>query len=170
MTDRGLLLWLDPHRTSLWHASRSSRPHRSCFGAVQLLGMAQQGKAWLPMVLWAVLGPCSAWLTPRISFPQGKWMVYVTVKSFLFLFWQYTVSHGWLYCIYIYIYIFYFYSLTTKNNCSKSRKRTRALSSQRISYCILFLKGCTRNTRNDLRNVRKLTLKQKKDIVHRFYE
>ncbi|XP_030202293.1 semaphorin-4A [Gadus morhua] len=34
--------------------------------------MAQQGIAWLPMVLWAVLVPCSAWLTPRISFPEGS--------------------------------------------------------------------------------------------------
>ena len=115
MTDRGLLLWLDPHRTSLWHDRRASRPLRSCFEAVHLLGMAQQGVAWLTMVWLAVLGPCSAWLTPRISFPQGEWMANVAVKCGFFLFQQYTCQSCWL--VYISIFV-----LPTKNKWSKSRK------------------------------------------------
>ncbi|CAL8297226.1 unnamed protein product [Lota lota] len=34
--------------------------------------MAQQGIPLLPMVVLAMLSQCSAWLTPRISFPQGS--------------------------------------------------------------------------------------------------
>ena len=69
--------------------------------------MAQQGIAWLPMVLWAVLVPCSAWLTPRISFPEGQWMVNVTVKCGFYLFRQYTVMLADMYISQVYVFITY---------------------------------------------------------------
>lgn len=134
---RGLLLWLDPHRTTLWHFRQAVNGHFSLLLRMSItLEMALRVIPLLLMVLLAALSQCSTRLTPRISFPQGECMVNVNGLECPFLFHK-RESHNLDMLASVYFPIYTVYN-TSKKQLQQRLEEAQAIEASPNMNCIFY--------------------------------